>query len=258
MAYTSQALMETLQAARSKNPQSAPSIDLQCELLAAQTRASLPDLPPPPSVEAASEALAAGRSLIELANLPFDEPSVRDLAGEICDITARHRPELTDDLAAIRRRLDADSSDDEEGIDDNLFTFVLNQARRPLLHAWAERMAEAVSIGDWRQSVCPFCGGPPDMGAFKGDTGVRHLLCSQCDTEWAYSRVGCPFCGNNDPRHMAYFPSQDERYRLYVCDVCRRYLKVIDLRQAWHTAMLPVERVLTVGMDLAGRAAGYT
>lgn len=256
MPYSTQALMEALQAARSKNPELALSIDLQHELLAAQTRATLPELSSSPSVEAADRALAAGRPLIELAKLPFDEPSVRELAGEICDITARHRPELADDLAAIRRYLDGASTGDKGTIDNSLLTFVLNHARRPLLRTWADRMAELASIADWRQSVCPFCGGSPDMGSFEGDTGRRHLLCSQCDTEWVSPRVGCPFCGDSD--HQSYFAGENERYRLYVCDACRRYLKVVDLRQTWGTVMLPVERVLTVSMDLAGREAGYT
>jgi hypothetical protein len=256
MIHSTQALLETLQAARSKNPQMAFTIDLHCALLEAQARTSLPELPPLPTAEAAREVLAAGRPLIELVTLPLDSAPLLNLANEICDITARYRPELTEGLAAIRRHMAGDGPQGEGAVPSDLLIFVLNQAWRPLLRAWAERMAEVVSITDWWQPACPFCGGPPDLGALDTNTGTRYLLCSRCDAEWAFARLACPFCG--DTRHQAYFPGENEQYRLYVCDSCHRYLKVVDLRQTWRAVMLPIERVLTVGMDLAARQAGYT
>jgi len=256
MTNSLQTLLEALQAARPKeNSQLASTIELHCALLEAQANAPLPDLPPLPSAEEARAALASGRPLIELTHLPLEAPSVWNLAVQICDLTARHRPDLADDLARIRRQLTGDGPPDEEAAADELLTFVLNQARRPLLRAWAERLAEKVNTADWWQPVCPFCGAPPDLGALDADTGRRRLLCSRCDTEWVFSRVACPFCG--DTRHQAYFPSPDEQYRLYVCDACHHYLKVVDLRQTRRPVVLPVERILTVDMDLAARQAGY-
>jgi FdhE protein len=66
----------------------------------------------------------------------------------------------------------------------------------------------------------------------------------------------CPFCGNADHDQLAYFPSKDGVYRLYVCKACRRYLKTIDLRQA-EGRVLAVEPILTVSMDLSAREEGY-
>lgn len=255
MTHSIQSLLEALQAARLKDSQLAPSVDLHCDLLAAQARASLPALPKLPTMQDADQALAAGRPLSELTSLPLGASAVKELADEICVIAARHRPELSAELATIRGYLAGDGLAGESALVDELLTFVLNHARRPLLRAWAGGLAE-VNINDWQRPVCPFCGSPPDLGALDAEAGKRHLLCSGCDTEWVFPRVGCPFCG--DSRHQSYFPGENERYRLYVCDVCRRYLKVVDLRQTWGTVMLPVERVLTVGMDLAGREAGYT
>jgi hypothetical protein len=37
-----------------------------------------------------------------------------------------------------------------------------------------------------------------------------------------------------------------------------RYLKTIDLREVERDVLLPVERILTVAMDAAARAEGYT
>jgi formate dehydrogenase maturation protein FdhE len=42
-----------------------------------------------------------------------------------------------------------------------------------------------------------------------------------------------------------------------VCDNCRRYLKVLDGRQAPTGPLLPLQRIITVGMDMAARQQGY-
>jgi FdhE protein len=94
--------------------------------------------------------------------------------------------------------------------------------------------------------------------AFLGEgEGTRYLLCSRCSSQWPYRRVGCPFCGTRDHTKLSYYLSEDEVYRLYVCKACRRYLKVLDLRQAGRQVLFPVERIRTAGMDLAARQAGY-
>jgi formate dehydrogenase maturation protein FdhE len=67
--------------------------------------------------------------------------------------------------------------------------------------------------------------------------------------------LGCPFCDSTDEQH--YHPSDDGIHRLYVCPVCNRYLKTIDLRQTARPVQPIVERLLTVGMDLAAHEEGY-
>jgi FdhE protein len=56
---------------------------------------------------------------------------------------------------------------------------------------------------------------------------------------------------------LAYYPTDDNTYRLTVCEQCRRYLKTIDLREAAGERYLTAERILTVGMDAAAEEAGY-
>ena len=84
------------------------------------------------------------------------------------------------------------------------------------------------------------------------------MLCSRCSSQWPYRRVGCPFCGTDDHTKLSYYLSEDEVYRLYVCQACRRYLKVLDQRKVGRQVLLPVERVRTVGMDVAAQQEGYT
>jgi len=69
--------------------------------------------------------------------------------------------------------------------------------------------------------------------------------------------VGCPFCGNEEPRQLAYYPSEDQVYRLNVCEKCHRYRKPLALRQVAGERLLAAERILTVAMDVAALNAGY-
>ena len=95
------------------------------------------------------------------------------------------------------------------------------------------------------------------MAALERQAGRRRLICSQCDSEWAFRRLGCPFCGSEDPGQLSYYPTEDNIYRLTVCEQCRRYLKTIDLREAAGERYLTAERILTVSMDVAAEEAGY-
>lgn len=67
----------------------------------------------------------------------------------------------------------------------------------------------------------------------------------------------CPFCNEDAPGKLGYFPSADGAYRLYTCGNCKHYLKTIDLRELARAVNLPAERVLTIGMDTAAQSAGY-
>ena len=160
--------------------------------------------------------------------------------------------------------------------DPSLLTFVLNQTLRPFLQtairslkplipnpkpvlSGAQRAQVEVSKTQNLKSTCPMCGGPPDFAALisekQDDEHGRQLLCARCDTEWGYKRSGCPFCEATG--QWAYFPDDNEVFRLYVCDACRHYLKTVDWRQTFAHRLLPVERVLTVNMDVAAAGAGY-
>ncbi len=95
----------------------------------------------------------------------------------------------------------------------------------------------------------------PDLAILAGDPAARSLVCSRCSTAWLYRRVGCPFC--HDVERQAYYVDGDARYRLYLCQGCRRYLKTIDARRLGGNLDPKVERLVTIGMDLAALREGY-
>ncbi len=203
-----------------------------------------------------------------------DPEALLRLWEEVCAIASRHFPDLAPALESIRRwpdgredgllsatiyylRGEAGLLAQEAELDESLFQFVLNNTLHPFLRRYASALAPLVNLETWYRPYCPVCGGEPDFAALTKPHGARRLLCSRCDFEWPYRRTSCPFCGNDNPDQYLYVPSEDGIYRLYLCDRCRRYLKVIDLRELVEEPPLPVERILTLPMDLAARREGY-
>jgi len=73
-----------------------------------------------------------------------------------------------------------------------------------------------------------------------------------------FQRLECPHCGNQDQDALDYFTNDDGRYRLYVCERCKGYLKAIDLRQTESEVLLPLERLLTLQFDMQAQEQGYS
>jgi hypothetical protein len=125
----------------------------------------------------------------------------------------------------------------------------------PYLQDAAEAILPHLDLSLWSQGYCPVCGGQPNMALLKEERGARQLMCARCASLWPYSRTGCPFCRSRDKQD--YYRSDDGVYRLYVCPNCHRYLKTVDLREVHRPVYPMVERLITVGMDLAARQEGF-
>jgi FdhE protein len=71
-------------------------------------------------------------------------------------------------------------------------------------------------------------------------------------------RIKCPFCGNEEQKTLAYFTvEEDERYRVEVCDNCKRYIKTVDFRKTNERADLEVEDIATIHLDMLANEEGY-
>jgi len=256
------------------------SPDLSCivapylELFSAQAPAEASFSPPSLSKQEVLGRLSRGIPALAPEDFRAEPRALQQLWEEVCAIAARHFSGLASKLEPILRwpdgrgdgllraatyylRGEADLLAEEAGLDKSLFHFVLNNALHPFLRRYAAALAPLVNLETWYRPYCPICGGEPDFAALDKPHGARRLLCSRCDFEWPFRRTSCPFCGNDKPEQYLYVPSEDGIYRLYLCDRCRRYLKVIDRRGLVEERMLPVERVLTLPMDRAAREEGY-
>lgn len=267
-------ILKGLEEEREKKPELAETIDLHRALLLAQAkvRAPLPRLEL--KAEEVRTLLGEGSLLLRPEELEINWEVFAQLCEETCGIASQHRPELKEEFERIRTFL-GDCSDkrlqvigylrdgllegaEEKGLHSELLAFVLNNALHPFLRAHAEVLAPLVDDSLWYRGYCPVCGGQPDFAILEAGSGARRLLCSRCDSQWLFRRLECPFCGATEPHKLSYYLSEDEVYRLYVCEVCKRYLKTIDLRQVARKVIPPVERIITVAMDVAAREAGYT
>lgn len=266
-----QRILAELRRHRNERPELAPIIEPHYELLAARAKVEAPPVHPKILEAQADESLSGALPLLGQVGFELDLERLPPLMGEICHIAARHRPELASEFRQIKTTLTEDPSRlttlvatylkenraESPELNPELLTFVLSNALHPFLEAYAEALRPLLKDDLWRRGHCPVCDGEPDFAYLAREGGGRGLLCSRCDTQWLHKRLECPFCGNMNRESLAYYPSEDNRYRIYVCEECKRYLKAIDLREVGEIPLLPVERIVTIDMDLAARRKGY-
>ncbi len=139
----------------------------------------------------------------------------------------------------------------------NILEFALQAALKPFLLNHCQTMFSFVNQEKWRRGYCPICGGSPDFAFLDKENGARWLLCSRCDAEWLFQRLECPGCGTKEAGALTYFTDDEELYRLCVCEHCGCYLKTIDLRRAKKEVLLPLQRLLTLDLDIQAHNDGY-
>ena len=138
-----------------------------------------------------------------------------------------------------------------------LLPTVIQATIKPFLSSFAQTYITSIDQELWRRNYCPICGGAPDFAYLDRERGSRWLICAQCDTEWLFQRLQCPYCGTEDQQALAYFTDDKGLYRLYVCEHCQQYLKAIDLRQTDVEVLLPLERFYTLDLDQQAQQRGY-
>ena len=127
---------------------------------------------------------------------------------------------------------------------------------RPFLARCAEALLPRPEFAAWRHRHCPICGWEPDFAVIT-PSADRRLICGRCLGQWTFDPVTCPFCGNDDRTRITSFASRDGRYRVYGCDVCRKYLKAYDARHASRPVMVAVDMIATLPLDAAAIQKGY-
>jgi formate dehydrogenase maturation protein FdhE len=214
--------------------------------------------------EALQARLKQGLRLISFEQLPIEQSSFVKLVADIAEILTEHEIELEEEalpdspaetISLARERFEEEQDDQEPEI--TLAQAAVDLALKPYVEWAAEQVMPHVDDAHWKRNRCPVCGGAPDLATLEGEAGARHLMCSRCSSQWSFRRVGCPFCNTTDHTKITYYSSDDEVYRLYVCQECQRYLKTIDLRKARGEVLLPAERITTIAMDAAARQEGY-
>ncbi|MCP4579021.1 MAG: formate dehydrogenase accessory protein FdhE [Deltaproteobacteria bacterium] len=143
------------------------------------------------------------------------------------------------------------------GLDHPVLLFLGKTALRPSLLALRHLMGESLHEKEWGHGHCPLCGSQPDMAYFT-KRGKRRLHCELCGEEWAFARIGCPFCNNEKQEDLGYFEAEgEEGLRVYFCRSCRRYIKTIDGRVFEEIAPLELESLATLHLDVIAHENGF-
>jgi hypothetical protein len=265
---------------RTTQPELASAIDMQLTLVdmqrRVQSRVPLPWLQPDPEWLRAQQ--EGGRPLVRFSDIPLDWTDFRLTFRQTADILRRFDAlEAVDyeKIVALGREgktLEAvvakwyaatsgvdgiDASERVPSDQPGTLDQVLVLALRPFLARSAEALIQRVDLSGWHHGHCPFCGWEPDFAVIM-PSADRRLICGRCLAQWAFPALTCPFCANADHALVTSFATRDGQYRVYACDVCRRYLKAYDARNASRPVMVMVDSIATLPLDAAAMQRGYS
>ena len=241
---------------------------------------------PLPSIDISSSILkrhaAEARPLLRFEDIPLDLTDLRLLVRQTADILRRHGALDDADYHRVQTlgrdmKLLAAAGDWYRSVaeshavasvgtghlastsesEDPVVGQVLSLAMRPYLSRCAEVLQQREELSDWTHAHCALCGGEPDFAVIT-PAAERHLICGRCALRWKYESLTCPYCRNADRGRITSFATTDGKYRVYACDVCKRYLKAYDGRRATRPVMPMVDTVATLPLDAAAMQRGYS
>jgi len=231
-----------------------------------QSAIAVSDLDSRPFSECERELLDAGRPLLTFEQLDVDGWQLAKDVRLMREHLARHGVDVTSDageehkspswlLTTLREGFERGAGPTDEPFLGSLTAMALGQVMVGILRRRARAYRDTLDVSWWYRGYCPVCGGWPDVGLLTAEKGERTLICGRCDTGWPYRRVGCPFCG--DDLQIRYFASEDNRFRVYVCEKCQTYVKHIQIPVRGPIRSLLGLRLMTVGLDLEAEAQGF-
>jgi hypothetical protein len=263
---------------KAEQPDLGPAVDLQLALVEMQRRVQSRVPLPWIQVDAAwlKAQQAAGRPAVRFRDIPLEWTDFRLTFRQTADILLRFDAlERADYEKIVALGRDGHALeplvtawyDASSGVDGSReagaladaptgFDQVLVLAIRPFLARSVESLAQHVDLSAWHHGHCPFCGAEPDFSVIMPNAD-RNLICSRCAAQWAFAPLTCPFCENDDRTRITSFATRDGRYRVYACDVCKRYLKAYDARHASRPVMVAVDSIATLPLDAAAMQRGY-
>ncbi len=189
---------------------------------------------------------ASGESRVEALTRYF--PEFLKLVGEIGPAGLAEQGSRIENPAAL-----LEACWNGESPDDRFFGLALVQP-------FAEALASRGSIErQGLQGVCPFCGAWPAVAVLRGegDGARRSLQCSVCSTEWAFRRILCWNCGEEDKEKLpVYTADRHPHVRVEACDTCRVYIKAVDLTVDGR-AVPAADSIATIDLDIWAEEHGY-
>jgi FdhE protein len=227
-----------------------------------------------------SQKMKGGLPLIDFAGKKYDLTRPKEYFNSLISIAEKRMPEVAQNIidiikstqfdweknirASFDRKADeidiqGSAADREEEDNIDLIDLFMEESLRPELEIIAKKYGEIVGKSDWSEGYCPICGKEPKIGEIREEEdGKRYLFCHQCGFKWYFHRIKCPFCGNDEQHSLAYFEVEgEERYRVDVCNKCRRYIKTVELPKSSEEPNMDVEDIATLHLDMIAYDEGY-
>jgi hypothetical protein len=273
-----------LHAIRERHPELASAVDLHLELLELQRRIQV--RVPLPTLDLSADVLkrhqADASAVLRFEDIPLDLTDLRLMVRQTADVLRRFGALEESDYikaqaagrdmkltalaaqwyrSAAERHMTAavgtPAVETGAASEAEMLHQVLALAMRPFLSRCAEVLQQRAELSLWTHAHCALCAGEPDFSVIT-PAAERHLICSRCALRWKFEPLTCPYCRNSNRARITSFATTDGQYRVYACDVCRRYLKAYDGRRASRPVMPMVDGVATLPLDAAAMQRGYT
>ncbi|GAB6267586.1 MAG: formate dehydrogenase accessory protein FdhE [Smithella sp.] len=282
MVATLRKSLKTIEDYKSASPHYTDLLDIMADILILRKeyRNSMKDSIFSVEENLITKKMEGGLPLIDFAGKEYDLTRPKEYFNTLISIAEKRMPEVAQNIIDIIKSQQFDwekmvrasfdrkveetnpqgfpaAREAEESID--LIDLFAEESLRPELEIIAEKYGEIVEKSKWPEGYCPICGKEPKIGEIRKDEdGKRYLFCHQCGFKWNFNRIKCPFCGNEEQHSLAYFEVEgEERYRVDVCNKCRRYIKTVELPKSSEEPDLDVEDIATLHLDMIAYDEGY-
>jgi FdhE protein len=282
MVATLRKSLKTIEDYKSANPHYTELLDIMADILIlrAEYRNSMKNPIFRVEENLITKKMEGGLPLIDFMGKDYDLTRPKEYFNSLISIAEKRMPEVAQNIIDIiksqqfdwekmirasfdRKTEETDAQgllsgrEAEENID--LIDLFTEESLRPELESIAEKYGKIVEKSNWSEGYCPICGKEPKIGEIRDEEeGKRYLFCHQCGFKWYFHRIKCPFCGNEEQHSLAYFEVEgEERYRVDVCNKCRRYIKTVELPKSSEEPNLDVEDIATLHLDMIAYDEGY-
>ncbi len=211
-----------------------------------------------------------GTPLLELVGeLGVPEDTWLRILERVASKVREHRPELSSDLDSLMNAARKGSFSPSDlakyslkgdlnyargvaaglNVDLDLVNAIALWTIQPILIALRRMVEEEIDSKNWLRGYCPVCGSYTRTAYMTGEGRKQYLKCEICGMEWPFPRLKCPFCGNEDDKKLGFYPVDEGRFRLYVCEECGEYWKVVDEETAGKVIPRELYPVWTFKLD---------
>ncbi len=102
---------------------------------------------------------------------------------------------------------------------------------------------------------CPVCGEVPSVGRITAENRKK-LICTFCETEGDFYRIGCPYCMNRESPSIDILLDEEE-IRVELCGRCKSYIKSMREEHLKKYDDPHLIDIISLPLDIVTQKRGY-